>query len=186
MAIYTPPQAQPTPALTGPTSDAPARSRTGTWAALSFLVLSAAALLVAIWTPQTVGQPQFPVATAPAHTASEINAAKVKACAAWATSAGAMTTASNLVGATQPGWDNPDRIRARANDARVTLVETAYMRTQLDPATPDPLRSSVERYNALSFALQDATAHRLGKLEDKIIDEQNIVVKQLESLCAQP
>ncbi len=185
MAIYTPPQAEPALAVAPPPRAASTSPRSGTFAARSFLVLSAVALLVAILTPQTVGPPQFPEPTAPVYTVSEINAAKVKACAAWATSAEAMTAASNLVGATQPGWDNPDRIRARANDARVTLIETAYMRTQLDPAMPDPLRSSIERYNALSFALQDATAHRLGRLEDKVIDEQNVVVKQLESLCAQ-
>ncbi len=188
MAIYTPLQAQPTPVLTGPSGPAPTPPRTGTWAAVSFLVLSAAALLVAILTPQSTRQlaptPQPPAA--PVYTASEINAAKVKACAAWDASAVAMTTASNLVAGTQPGWDNPDRLRARANEARVTLAETAYMRTQLDPATPEAVRSSIERYNALSFARQDAVAHQLGKVEDGFIDDQIVIVKQLESQCAQP
>jgi len=77
-------------------------------------------------------------------------------------------------------------MKALANEARVTLVETAYMRTQLDPATPESVRSSIERYNALTFAQQDAVAHRLGTAVDKLIDEQNVVVKQLESLCTQP
>jgi len=189
MAIYTPPQqAQPTPALTGPPIAPPTGPRSGTWAAVSFLVLSAVALLVAILTPQSTPQPA-PSAkgpSAPIYTASEINAAKVKACAAWDASAVAMTTASNLVAGTQPGWDNPDRIRARAHEARVVLAETAYMRTQLDPATPEAVRTSIEHYNALSFARQDAVAHQLGRVEDGLIDDQIVIVKQLESQCAKP
>lgn len=188
MAIYAPPlQAQPTPALSGPPRPAPTRSRNTTVAAVSFLVFSAAALVVALLTPQSTPQSALSAEpAAPMYTTSEINAAKVKACVAWDASAVAMTTASNRVADTQPGWDNPDRIRARTNEARVTLAETAYLRTQIDPPTPESVRSSIERYNALSFARQDAVAHQLGKVEDGLIDDQIVVVKQLESLCAHP
>ena len=187
MAIYTPLQAEPTPALAPPPSVAPTAPRSGTWAAVSFLVLSAAALLVAIVTPQSTPQAApAPEPTAPTYTASEINAAKVKACSAWDASAVAMTSAGNSVAQLPPSWDGPEQMKALANEARVTLVETAYMRTQIDPATPESVRSSIERYNALTVAQQDAVAHRLGTAVDKLIDEQNVVVKQLESLCAQP
>ncbi|WP_146212919.1 hypothetical protein [Mycolicibacterium mucogenicum] len=155
---------------------------------MSFLVVSAAALLVALLAPQSTPQPAPPPKppTSPAYTASEVNAAKVKACAAWDASAVAMTSAGNSVAQLPPSWDGPEQMKALANEARVTLVETAYMRTQVDPATPESVRSSIERYNALTFAQQDAVAHRLGTRVDKLIDEQNVVVKQLESLCAQP
>lgn len=188
MAIYTPLQAEPAPSFTPQPSAAPTGPRSGTWAAVSFLVVSAVALLVAILTPQSTPQP-VPSAkgpTAPIYMASEINAAKVKACAAWDASAVAMTSAGAPIAQLPPNWDGPEQIKARDSEARVTLVETAYMRAQLDPATPESVRSSIEQYNALSFARQDAVAHRLGKLEDKLIDDQNLVVKQLESLCAQP
>lgn len=188
MAIYTPLQAEPAPALAPPPSAASTEPRRGTFAAVSFLVLSAVALLVAILTPQSTPQqaPSAKPPNAPIYTPSEINAAKVKACAAWDASAVAMTSAGAPIAVLPPNWDGPEQIKARDSEARVTLVETAYIRAQLDPVTPESVRSSIEQYNALSFARQDAVAHRLGRLEDKLIDDQNVVVKQLESLCAQP
>lgn len=185
MAIYTPPQAEPTPALARPPSAAPTAPHSGTWAAVSFLFVSATALLVAIVIPQSNPQAApSPKPMAPVYTAGEINAAKVKACAAWDASAVAMTSAGAPIAQLPANWDGPEQIKARDGEARVTLVETAYMRAQLDPATPESVRNSIEQYNALSFARQDAVAHRLGRLEDKLIDDQNVVVKQLESLCA--
>jgi hypothetical protein len=119
----------------------------------------------------------------PVYTNSEVSAAKSKACVAWDNAATEMTRASNAVAELPPGWDSADRVRARANETRVVLAETAYLRTQVDPATPVSVRNGIDQYNSLSIAQQHAAVQRLGTSLDKLIDDQNAVSEQLKTSC---
>ncbi|MBX8687833.1 hypothetical protein A5722_01425 [Mycobacterium vulneris] len=65
----------------------------------------------------------------------------------------------------------------------MVLAETAYLRTQVDPATPVSVRDGIEQYNTLSIAQQNAAIQRLGTSLDKLIDDQNAVSEQLKKHC---
>ena len=94
-----------------------------------------------------------------------------------------MTPASNAVAALPAGWDNPDRIRARANETRVVLAETAFLRSEIDAATPATVRNAIEEYNALSIAQQNASIQRLGTDLDRLIDDQNMLTEDIKQHC---
>lgn len=185
MATYTPLKSDPV--LTPPDQTAPKRpSRSALVAGAGFLVLAFVAMVLAAvstWAGHT-SRPLQPVpGSEPAYTSSEVSAAKSKACSAWDNAATEMTRASNAVAELPPGWDSPDRVRARANETRVVIAETAYLRTQVDPATPVSVRNGIDQYNALSIAQQNAAIQRLGTSLDKLIDDQNAVTEQLKKHC---
>lgn len=185
MATYTPLKSDPV--LTPPDQTSPKRSRSSLTVGAGFLVLSFVAMVLAganTWGHQTPRPMQpFPGSDEPAYTSSEVSAAKSKACVAWDNAATEMTRASNAVAELPPGWDSPDRVRARANETRVVIAETAYLRTQVDPATPVSVRDGIDQYNVLSIAQQNAAIQRLGTSLDKLIDDQNAVSEQLKKHC---
>lgn len=153
------------------------------------LVLSAAAVVVAGTALARVNdQPQQPATastshTPPAFTAGEVAAATEKTCAAWWTASEVMNAAANAVLDTPVGWDNPARQAARAHEADVSLTQTAYLKTRIDPATPQELKQLLNEYNALTFAKLDASVHRLGTQVDARIAEQNSVMRAIDSKC---
>lgn len=190
MAIYAPLKTQPSPR---PPNQSASAKKTGSWvplvAATGVLAISVLATISAATTlrhnqvPPSPSQPLPAAPPAATFADSDVNAAKAKACSAWDTAATEMTQASNAVSRQPPGWDDPDRVRARANETRVVIVETAYLRSQVDPATPAVVRGAIERYNALSIAQQNASAQRLGTVLDKLINDQNMVSEQIKTHC---
>lgn len=188
MAIYAPLKTEPSPKP--PDQSTPTektRRRVPLVAATGVLAVSVLATISAVTTLRhnQAPAPQLPppAPSAATYADSDINAAKAKACSAWDTAATEMTQASNAVSDQSPGWDNPDRVRARANETRVVIVETAYLRSQLDPATPAVVRGAIERYNTLSIEQQNASAQRLGTDLDRLINEQNMVSEQIKTNC---
>ncbi|SKR61738.1 Uncharacterised protein [Mycobacteroides abscessus subsp. abscessus] len=119
----------------------------------------------------------------PAYSPSEVTAAKDSACAAWDTAVDAMTKASDAVASTPPGWNNPKREQARSTETWVLLSQTAFLRSQVSPATPAELSHLIEQYNVLTLAQQDASVRRDGVAVDSLIDDQNLVVKRVDALC---
>lgn len=183
MATYVPLRVPPAPQDYRTSAPPP---RTALVAAAGFLTVSVVALCLAIATRHH-GEPQSVVATpspqTQIYTSAEINAAKAKACSAWDNAAAEMTRASNAVAALPAGWDNPDRIRARANETRVVLAETAFLRSEIDAATPATVRNAIEQYNALSIAQQNASIQRLGTDLDRLIDDQNMLTEDIKQHC---
>ncbi len=185
MATYTPLKSDPV--LTPPDPTSPnGPSRSSLIIGAGFLVVAFVAMVLAAvstWGHHTPRPSQPLPGPAPIYTNSEVSAAKSKACVAWDNAATEMTRASNAVAELPPGWDSADRVRARANETRVVLAETAYLRTQVDPATPVSVRDGIEQYNTLSIAQQNAAIQRLGTSLDKLIDDQNAVSEQLKKHC---
>ncbi|WP_195173719.1 hypothetical protein [Mycobacteroides abscessus] len=155
------------------------------WLSLAIAAIAAATAVTALIRPTDppiqsaalvpVDQPVVPP--------SEVTAAKQKACAAWDSAAVAMTSASNAVADTPIGWDNPARQKARERESWVMLTQTAYLRSQIDPASPHELINLLREYNRLTIASQDAAVHRDGKAIDALIDQQNLITEKLEGLC---
>ncbi|OBB16995.1 hypothetical protein A5761_11080 [Mycolicibacterium setense] len=184
MATYTPLKSEPahTPYPTSPEQP----SRSSFIVGAGFVAVAFVAMVLAA--VGTLGHhapraSQQSVGADPIYTSSDVSAATSKACIAWDKAATAMTRASNAVAELPPGWDSADRVRARANETRVVIAETAYLRTQVDPATPVSVRDGIDRYNTLSIAQQNAAIQRLGTSLDKLIDDQNAVSDQLKQQC---
>jgi hypothetical protein len=161
----------------------------GDWvAAWLLLVLCAAAAVMtaaALVRAQEPRQPAAIPAPPPAYTSGEVAAATAKTCAVWWTASEAMNNAANAVNDTPGpvGWDNPVRQEARDREADVSLTQTAYLKNQVDPATPAELRRLLDQYHALTFAELDASVHRLGTQVDALIEQQNSVMRGIDSMC---
>lgn len=94
-----------------------------------------------------------------------------------------MNAAANAVSDTPKGWDNPIRQKARDAETWISLSQTAYLRSQIDPATPSGLSDMLKEYNALTFAQQDAEIHHAGKTLDALLDQQNTVMSKIDAYC---
>jgi hypothetical protein len=161
----------------------------GDWvAAWLLLVLCATAVVMAAAAlARAQDPPRQPAAVTPpappAYTSAEVDAATAKTCAAWWTASEAMNDAANAVIDTPVGWDNPVRRQARDREADVSLTQTAYLKNQVDPATPAELRRILGQYHALTFAKLDASVHRLGTQVDALIAQQNGVMRDIDAMC---
>lgn len=157
-------------------------------AAWLLLVLSGAAA-VASGTALARAHEQQPrvsapvTAATPTYTSDEAAAATSKICVAWWSASEAMNAAANVVIDTPVGWDNLVRQQARAREADVALTETAYLKNQIDQATPVEVRRLLDQYNALTFAKLDASVHRLGSQVDALIAQQNSVMRDIDAVC---
>lgn len=159
--------------------------RVSAWLSLAIAAIAAATAVTASSSPTdppTQSASHVPV-DQPVVPPSEVTAAKQKACTAWDSAAVAMTSASNAVADTPIGWDNPARQKARERESWVMLTQTAYLRSQIDPASPHELINLLREYNRLTLASQDAAVHRDGKAIDALIDQQNLITEKLEGLC---
>ncbi|MFT9660535.1 hypothetical protein [Mycobacteroides abscessus] len=163
-------------------------SRAEWCAAWLVVVLATFSLSLAAATPQVSTEEEPNAAAAgsepsSAYSANEAAAAKKKACAAWGSASDSMNAAANAVADTPKGWDNPVRQKARDTETWVSLSQTAYLRSQIEPATPADLSAMFKEYNALTFAQQDAEIHHAGKTLDLLLDQQNAVMSKVDALC---
>ena len=96
-----------------------------------------------------------------------------------------MDDASNAVNESPgpAGWSNPARQQARDRETDITLAQTAYLKSQVDQATPAQLRHLLDQYNELSFAELDATVHHLGDHVDALFKQQNAVMADIDAQC---
>jgi hypothetical protein len=122
-------------------------------------------------------------ALTPAYSPDEVQAAKVKACTAWDSGARAIGAASRTAAAAPKDWNDPATQAAVTAEARVSLVQTAFIRSQVSAATPPELATGIERYNVLTIALQDAEVRHLGRTHDALIDEQSALIDKLDGAC---
>jgi len=129
---------------------------------------------------QTVERSSAP---APAYSPAEVQASKVKACTAWDSAARVIGAASRVAAAAPKDWNDPATQAAVMVEARASLVQTAFIRSQVGAATPPDLAAGIERYNVLTIALQDAEVRHLGKTHDALIDEQSALIDKLDAAC---
>ena len=83
-----------------------------------------------------------------------------------------MDEATNGVARAPKNWNAPETQEALANEARVIMVESAYLRRQLPAETPAEVRAGIDEYLGASVDMEDATAHRKGTARDAAIIEQ--------------
>ncbi|WP_122445510.1 hypothetical protein [Mycobacterium attenuatum] len=127
----------------------------------------------------TVGAP------GPAYSPEQIQAAKTKACGAWDTGALAIGAASRSVAATPKDWDDPITKSAVAAQSRTLLVESAFIRVSMDPATPPELQALLTEYLDRGFAIQDAELHHLGTRADALTNAEiaSGLATRIETFC---
>ncbi|MCA2304847.1 hypothetical protein JF770_14865 [Mycobacterium intracellulare] len=154
-------------------------------AAALVVTLGAAALAaIASMTPSnapvtTVVVPRVP----PAPSADQVAAARTKACEVWGITATAMDAATNAVAHAPANWNDPGTQEALANEARVILVESAYLRTELPADTPAAIRSGINDYLAASSDMENATTNRKGSLRNAAIGRANTAEDKVNAAC---
>lgn len=165
-------------------------SRRDWMAAWALLVLCTAAMVMAAVALVRAHEPRpaptvAPASAAPTYTPGQVAAATVKTCTAWWSASSAMDDASNAVNESPgpAGWSNPARQQARDRETDITLAQTAYLKSQVDQATPAQLRHLLDQYNELSFAELDATVHHLGDQVDALFKQQNAVMADIDAQC---
>lgn len=184
MAIYTPPR--PTGQSARIPADEVAKRSRLTAVSLAALGLSVVAFGTAgTWFLRDVTRPVVvtAVVSEPAYTATETSLARDRACKAWDTAATAMATASNAAADAPADWDNPVTQAADANDARTALVQTAYLRNEILPATPKELADSLGRYEDITIAIQHASIQRMASTLNELSEKLNAESRSIQNTC---
>ena len=94
-----------------------------------------------------------------------------------------MDKATNAVAHAPKNWNAPETQEALANEARVIMVESAYLRRQLPAETPADVRSGIDEYLDASFDMENATAHRKGTARDAAINRANEAESKVTAAC---
>lgn len=154
------------------------------WIAVAAAAASVTVSAVNMSTPQaaplhTVVVPAGPVT----YTADQIAAAKQQTCAAWKTASAQMAEASNAAADAPPNWSNPVTQNALASEARTTLAETAYLRSQIGDATPAELTGPIHDYLAASIDMEHWTMRRNGPNRHDAISRSNIAANKVDAAC---
>jgi hypothetical protein len=167
-----------------PVACSPSRATIG--AAVASLVASIGALTVAGigWATAHSGsaQSQTTLATI-APDAGQIAAARTKACQMWRTSANLMDDATNVVAQAPKNWSAPETQEALAAEARVVMVESAYLRHNLPAETPSDVRAAIDEYLVASVDMENATARRKGSARDIAINQANQAESKITTAC---
>lgn len=169
-----------------PPSGAGSPSRLVIGAAVVSLTASLGAAIVAgiSWTPAHSGSTNGRTATvAPAPDAGEVVAARSTACQLWSTSANLMDEATNAVARAPKNWSAPETQEALSDEARVVMVETAFLRHNLPAETPSDVRAGINEYTSASVDMEDATAHRKGPARDAAINRANQAESKITAAC---
>lgn len=154
-------------------------------AAVLVVALGAAVLAAVTWmTPSRSPVSTVVVPWSPAvPNSDQVAAGRTKACEVWGTTATAMDTATNAVAHAPADWNDPVTQEALANEARVILVESAYLRSQLPAYTPAAIHSGINDYLAASSDMEDATTHRKGSLRNAAIGRANTAEDRVNAAC---
>jgi hypothetical protein len=94
-----------------------------------------------------------------------------------------MDDATNAVAHAPADWNDPGTQEALAKEARVILVESAYLRRDLPADTPAAIRSGLDDYLAASSDMGNATTHRKGSLRNAAIARANTAEEKVNAAC---
>lgn len=151
------------------------------WIAVA--VCGAAAAISGFTLAQPAARPVHTVLVSPTFTTEQIAAAKKQACAAWDIAATKLVAVATDVAHAPHGWNDPVKREAVAAEARTILVEIAYLRTQLSPATPAELAMPIHEYVVASFDQENATLHLKGSARNEAIDRGNAAADRVDAVC---
>ena len=185
--LYAPPAGPPPPYT--PPKHAASRRRgrlalAGAW--LAVIVCGTAAALSGFTLSRPTARPVNTVIVSPSFSAEEIAAAKQRACQAWDLAATRIVAAGADVAHAPRGWNDPVKREAIITDARVTLVETAYLNSQIGPATPQEVTQPIHDYLVATYDIQHETLLLHGRAVDAAIDRANDHTHQVDAVCGLP
>lgn len=169
-----------------PPSTAVGPSRAVIAAALLSLIASLASVTVVgiSWaSPHSGSTHSAPTSAVSRPDAGQVAAARTKACQLWSRSANVMDEASTAVARAPKDWNAPETQQALTDEARIVLVESAYLRHHLPAETPSEVRAGIDEYLAASIDMENATAHRQGKTRDAAIDRANEAESKVTAAC---
>lgn len=171
----------PRPSRTG----GPRRGVVAAWVAVGAAAAAVAVSAVNVSTPRAAPVHTVVVPAGPAtYTADQVSAAKQQTCAAWKVTSARMSEASTAAAATPQDWNNPQAQQALAAEARITLTESAYLRSQVSEATPPELTGPISDYLVASFDMEHWTMRRKGTQRDAAIDRGNAAANKVDAVCA--
>ncbi|BBX88233.1 hypothetical protein [Mycolicibacterium aubagnense] len=154
------------------------------WVAVAAAAAAVAVSAVNLSTPQAAPVHTTVVPAGPAtYTTDQVAAAKQQTCAAWKTASAQMAGASNAAADAPPNWSNPDTKNALAAEARTTLAESAYLRSQIGDATPLELTGPIHDYLVASFDMEHWTMRRNGPNRHEAIGRSNIAANKVDAAC---
>ncbi|MGO9101419.1 MAG: hypothetical protein ACLP9Y_18980 [Mycobacterium sp.] len=187
MTAYAPPPvAPPPPELAAPprqpwSQPGSRKALIASWGAV--IVCGGAAVTSAIALTTPGGRPVHTVIVSPTLTREQVAAAEKRTCDAWQLTSTRMAEAGNAVASAPHGWDDARKREAIAAEARTTLVETAYLQTQMGPATPREITVPVHDYLVASFDMENATMHEKGYARNDAIDRVNAATNKVNAAC---
>jgi hypothetical protein len=120
---------------------------------------------------------------APVYSAEEVAAARAQVCKAWEVTSTAMAQATRSAAAAPAEWDDPLTREAHGYEARIALVESSYLESQLAPATPGELASAIHTYLVATFDQEDATMRKMGSQVNAAIDRGNAAIDRVNVAC---
>lgn len=162
----------------------PGRGAVGASVAVLVVAAAAAALATVAWMTPSAATSTVVVPWSPATPSSDqVAAARAKACELWGLSATTMDDATNAVAHAPADWNDPGTQEALAKEARVILVESAFLRRELPIDTPAAIRSAIDDYLAASSDMENATTHRKGSLRDAAIERANTAEAKVNAAC---
>lgn len=94
-----------------------------------------------------------------------------------------MDKASTVVAQAPKNWNAPETQEALADEARVIMVESAYLRHNLPAETPPDVRAGIDEYLGASLDMENATTHRKGTDRDAAIDRANEAENKVTAAC---
>jgi hypothetical protein len=169
-----------------PASMAAGPNRAVIAAALVSLVASLGSVTVAGISWATAHSDSTHTATTPAASApdaGQVAAARTKACRLWSTSANVMDEATNAVAQAPKNWNASETQQALTDEARVIMVESAYLRHHVPAETPSDVRMGIDEYLGASIDMENATAHRKGTARDAAINRANEAESKVTAAC---
>src|SRR5262249_13298193 len=119
----------------------------------------------------------------PTYSAADASAAKSRACAAWEVTSAAMAKASRSAATAPSDWTDPQTRAAHGYEARTALVESAFLTSQVGPATPRELATAIHDYLVATFDQEDATMRRVGSQVNAAVDRGNSAVDRVNAAC---
>lgn len=184
-AVLHPPQAGHTHSTYPPHPVAAGPSRLVVGAAAVSLIASLGSATFAgiSWASTHSGSAPATTSATTSPNAGAVAAARTEACQMWSRSANLMDKASTVVAQAPKNWNAPETQEALADEARVIMVESAYLRHNLPAETPPDVRAGIDEYLGASLDMENATTHRKGTDRDAAIDRANEAENKVTAAC---
>jgi hypothetical protein len=165
------------------------RHRTGITAATAAFVVAVGAVVtsgLALAHPIAPAQHTVRVIPSPppTYSSSEAEAAKGTTCAAWDQAARSLASAGKLRAAiAEPNGSSPEARSARTDEKRTGVSSIAFLRTEIEPATPASVLTPVESWMATQINRLHAVNMRDWDASNVAADRANELVSKIVTEC---